>query len=89
MNVPGLFNFVFKSLNFQKILFFREQILELTNKYGEELFKHFNYLHSLIVTIGKHGIVYIGPKDNLDCCIMTKNNLISYSKVLIFVSFLI
>lgn len=83
MNVQGLlilfpiFFFVVKFKNFIN----REQILKLTTEYGEELFKHFNHLHSLIVTIGKHGIVYFGPSDDLDRSIMCNNNLILNSKV--------
>ncbi|OTF82100.1 hypothetical protein BLA29_012248, partial [Euroglyphus maynei] len=42
------------------------ELIEIVDEYGRELFRHFSGLHSIIVTVDKHGIIYVGPDDALD-----------------------
>ncbi|XP_075680599.1 uncharacterized protein LOC113791544 isoform X2 [Dermatophagoides pteronyssinus] len=42
------------------------ELIEVVNEYGSELFRHLSGLHSIIVTVDKHGIIYVGPDDALD-----------------------
>ena len=47
-------------------LFNSDELIEIVGEYGRELFRHISGLHSIIVTIDKDGIIYVGPEDALD-----------------------
>ncbi|XP_046914099.2 uncharacterized protein LOC124494872 isoform X2 [Dermatophagoides farinae] len=43
-----------------------DELIEIVGEYGRELFRHISGLHSIIVTVDKDGIIYVGPEDALD-----------------------
>lgn len=55
--------------NTKHIVFDRDEIIDASTEYGNKLLERFATIHGVLVTIGKHGIVYVSRDQNPDSTI--------------------